>query len=123
MLEATGIRVALPDRSRRSLFGRSPPLEILKGVDLSVGRGETVGIVGESGSGKSTFARALLRFHRPTAGRILFDGQDITALPEHALRDVRQRLQIVFQDSKSALNPRLRIGDILVEPLRSFGRL
>lgn len=123
LLDASDIRVALPDRSRKRLFGTAPLLEILKGVDIRVAPGETIGIVGESGSGKSTLARTLLRFHRPTAGRIVFDGVDITELSEVELRPIRSRLQIVFQDSKAALNPRLTIGAILVEPLLSFRRI
>jgi peptide/nickel transport system ATP-binding protein len=122
MLEVRDLRIALPDRSRKPVFGAAPLLEILKGIDLSVAPGETIGLVGESGSGKSTLARALLRLYRPSAGRIVFEGQDITDLPESALRPLRARMQIVFQDSQSALNPRLTIGAALAEPFLSYGR-
>ena len=122
MLEVRDLRIALPDRSRKPVFGPAPLLEILKGIDLSVAPGETIGLVGESGSGKSTLARALLRLYRPSAGRIVFEGQDITALPESELRPLRARMQIVFQDSQSALNPRLTIGTALAEPFLSYGR-
>ena len=122
MLEVRNLRIALPDRSRKPVFGAAPLLEILKGIDLSVAPGETIGLVGESGSGKSTLARALLRLYRPSAGRIIFEGQDITDLPESALRPLRARMQIVFQDSQSALNPRLTIGTALAEPFLSYGR-
>jgi peptide/nickel transport system ATP-binding protein len=122
MLEVRNLRIALPDRSRKPIFGAAPLLEILKGIDLSVAPGETIGLVGESGSGKSTLARALLRLYRPSAGRIVFEGQDITDLPESALRPLRARMQIVFQDSQSALNPRLTIGTALAEPFLSYGR-
>ena len=122
MLEVRNLRIALPDRSRKPVFGHAPLLEILKGIDLSVAPGETIGLVGESGSGKSTLARALLRLYRPSAGRIVFEGQDITDLPESALRPLRARMQIVFQDSQSALNPRLTIGTALAEPFLSYGR-
>lgn len=122
MLEVRNLRIALPDRSRKPVFGAAPLLEILKGIDLSVAPGETIGLVGESGSGKSTLARALLRLYRPSAGRIVFEGQDITDLPESALRPLRARMQIVFQDSQSALNPRLTIGTALAEPFLSYGR-
>ena len=74
MLEVRDLRIALPDRSRKPVFGPAPLLEILKGIDLSVAPGETIGLVGESGSGKSTLARALLRLYRPSAGRIVFEG-------------------------------------------------
>ena len=122
MLEVRDLRIALPDRSRKPVFGPAPLLEILKGIDLSVAPGETIGLVGESGSGKSTLARALLRLYRPSAGRIVFEGQDITDLPESALRPLRARMQIVFQDSQSALNPRLTVGTALAEPFLSYGR-
>ena len=122
MLEVRDLRIALPDRSRKPVFGPAPLLEILKGIDLSVAPGETIGLVGESGSGKSTLARALLRLYRPSAGRIVCEGQDITALPESELRPLRARMQIVFQDSQSALNPRLTVGTALAEPFLSYGR-
>ena len=122
MLEVRGLHVALPDRGRKPVFGRAPLLEILKGIDLTVGAGETVGLVGESGSGKSTLARALLRLYRPSAGTIAFEGRDITSLDEAKLHPLRARMQIVFQDSQSALNPRLSIGIALAEPFLSYGR-
>ena len=122
MLEARNLHVALPDRGRKPVFGQPPLIEILKDVSLSVAPGETVGLVGESGSGKSTLARTLLRLYMPTAGTILFEGRDITALTEAELRPIRARMQIVFQDSQSALNPRLSIGTALAEPFLSYGR-
>ena len=122
MLEVRGLRVALPDRGGTPLFGRAPLLEILKGIDLSLAPGETLGLVGESGSGKSTLARALLRLYRPSAGSITFEGRDITLLAEADLRPLRAYMQIVFQDSQSALNPRLTIGSALAEPFLSYGR-
>ena len=122
MLEVRGLRVALPDRGHKPVFGRAPLLEILKGIDLIVAPGETVGLVGESGSGKSTLARALLRLYPLSAGTIRFEGRDITSLDESELRPLRARMQIVFQDSQSALNPRLRIGTALAEPFLSYGR-
>ena len=122
LLEVSGLRVALPDRGRKPVFGRAPLLEILKGIDLTVAPGETIGLVGESGSGKSTLARALLRLYRPSAGRIVFEGRDITDLDETDLRPLRARMQIVFQDSQSSLNPRLRVGTALAEPFLSYGK-
>jgi len=116
------LRVALPDRGRKPVFGRAPLLEILKGIDLTVAAGETVGLVGESGSGKSTLARALLRLYTPTAGTITFEGRDITRLDEAALHPLRARIQIVFQDSQSALNPRLTVGTALAEPFLAYGQ-
>lgn len=122
MLKATGVRLALPDRGRKPVFGRAPLIEILKGVQFAIAPGETVGLVGESGSGKSTLARTLLRLYLPTAGRITFEDRNITALPESELRPLRARMQIIFQDSQSALNPRLTVGTALAEPFLSYRR-
>jgi len=99
-------------------FGRRrPPVQAVDGVSLEVGRGETVGLVGESGSGKSTLGRALIRLLAPTSGAVEFDGVDITHLSGERLRRYRRRMQIVFQDPYGSLNPRMRVGAILREPL------
>src|SRR3981081_709720 len=86
-------------------------------VSLQVARGETLGLVGESGCGKSTLGRAVLQLLRPVAGRVLFDGQDLTAMQGDSLRRMRRRVQLIFQDPIESLNPRRRIGDIIAEPL------
>ena len=86
-------------------------------VSFSIERGETLGLVGESGSGKSTVARMVLGLIEPTRGAVLFDGQPITDLPQHRLRPLRRRMQVVFQDPFAALNPRMRVRDIVAEPL------
>ncbi|RVK30744.1 ATP-binding cassette domain-containing protein [Sinorhizobium meliloti] len=92
-------------------------LRSVDGVDLVVERGETVGLVGESGCGKSTLGKTLLRLVDPTAGRIEFKGQDITALDQGRLRNVRKSIQMIFQDPFASLNPRHTIGEILEAPL------
>jgi peptide/nickel transport system ATP-binding protein len=86
-------------------------------VSLQVARGETLGLVGESGCGKSTLGRAVLQLRRAVSGRVLFDGQDLTAMRGDALRRMRRRVQLIFQDPIASLNPRRRIGDIVAEPL------
>ncbi|MFN3616241.1 MAG: ABC transporter ATP-binding protein, partial [Rubrimonas sp.] len=91
---------------------------VVRDVSFAIGRGETFGLVGESGSGKSTIGRLALRLIEADAGRILFDGQDVRALPPAALARLRRRMQIVFQDPFSALDPRLRIGEALAQPIR-----
>jgi peptide/nickel transport system ATP-binding protein len=91
-------------------------------VSLDVLEGETLGLVGESGCGKSTTGKALMQLPPPTAGEVWFEGQDLTTLKGQALRQVRPRMQMIFQDPISSLNPRRRIFDIIVEPLRIWGR-
>ena len=90
-------------------------------VSFAIRSGETLGLVGESGSGKTTTARLILRLEEPDAGRIRFDGEDWLALSGKALRRRRRDLQIVFQDPQTALNPRMRVGDQIAEPLRVQG--
>jgi peptide/nickel transport system ATP-binding protein len=91
------------------------------GVSFEVERGETLSLVGESGCGKSTVGRAILRLFDVTAGQVVLDGRRIDDLSTGALRPVRRRMQVVFQDPFSSLNPRMRVKDIVAEPIRNFG--
>ncbi len=104
-------------RTGGDMFRRARLVNALRGVDLHVHRGETVALVGESGSGKSTLGRILLRLLDPSSGTVYFDGIDVFSLKREPLRRLRRRMQIVFQDSYGSLNPRMRIGNAVGEPL------
>lgn len=115
-LEVRGLRVEFP--LRRGGPGRARRrVRAVDGVDLAVAEGETVGLVGESGSGKTTLGRALLRLVEPAAGSVRFRGEDLLALAPRELRRRRRHLQMVFQDPWGSLDPRMRIGEALFEPL------
>jgi ABC-type glutathione transport system ATPase component len=122
LLIANGLFVSY-GKPRRSMFARSRRLgvPVLHGVNLEVRKGETVGIVGESGSGKTTLGRTLIGLVRPAAGSVQFDGVDIATLEERAMRPLRRRMQMIFQDPMSSLNPRHTIGRILTQPMRLHG--
>ena len=103
-------------------FGRGrKQLRAVDGVSFSIGRGETLGLVGESGCGKSTVGKAVLRLVEPTSGHVSLEGEEITGLGSAALLERRKRMQVIFQDPYSSLNPRMTAGEIVQEPLINFG--
>ena len=120
LLEATDLKVHFP--IRRGVFKRAVGyVKAVDGVSLTVRAGRTLALVGESGCGKTTVGKAILRLILPTAGRVVFAGSDLAALPRNELRARRGAMQIVFQDPYASLNPRMRVADILAEGMRSLG--
>jgi peptide/nickel transport system ATP-binding protein len=102
---------------RKGLFGKGPSVRAVHDVSFEIERGETFGLVGESGSGKTTTGRCILRLTEPTSGHVTFGGRDVLGLSRGDLRQTRRQMQIVFQDPYSSLNPRMRVSDIVEEPL------
>ncbi len=120
LLQVENLRVYFP--IRKGFFSRTTDfVRAVDDVSFTIYPGETVGLVGESGCGKTTLGRALLRLTEPTAGRILFEGTDLAALPAGELRHRRREFQLVFQDPYAALNPMLTVGEAILEPLRVHG--
>jgi peptide/nickel transport system ATP-binding protein len=109
------------DVAARGWFGGHRRLRAVDGVTLDIQRGETLALVGESGCGKTTLGRALLRLYAPSTGSIAYDGRDLATLTRDEQRDFRRRVQMVFQDPFTSLNPRMKVRDILTEPLRANG--
>jgi oligopeptide/dipeptide ABC transporter ATP-binding protein len=121
LIQLEDLKVYFPIKSGLVLDRHVGDIKAVDGVSLEIRRGETLGLVGESGCGKSTVGRAILRLYEPTAGRIVFDGQDITELGESDLRPLRRRMQMVFQDPYASLNPRHSVGRMISEPMRVHG--
>ncbi|MGH3116021.1 MAG: ABC transporter ATP-binding protein [Gaiellales bacterium] len=121
LVELEDLKVYFPIKSGVVLDRHVGDVKAVDGVSFEIRRGETLGLVGESGCGKSTVGRAILRLYEPTAGRIIFDGKDITTLGEADLRPLRRRMQMIFQDPYSSLNPRHSVGRMVSEPMRVHG--
>jgi oligopeptide transport system ATP-binding protein len=121
LIQVEDLKMYFPITSGVLLNRHVGDVRAVDGVSLAINKGETVGLVGESGCGKSTVGRTILRLYRPTAGRVIFDGQDITLAEGSTLRAVRRRMQMIFQDPYSSLNPRMTAAGIISEPLEIHG--
>ncbi len=121
LVEISNLKVYFPIKSGVVLDRHVGDIKAVDDVTLTVKRGETLGLVGESGCGKSTIGRAAIRLYEPTAGRIVFDGEDITDLSEVKMQPLRRRMQMIFQDPFASLNPRHSVGRIVGEPMRVHG--
>jgi oligopeptide transport system ATP-binding protein len=121
LLEVRGLAMHFPVSEGIVLSRKIGDVKAVDGVDFTINRGETLGLVGESGCGKTTTGRCILRLERPTAGEILFDGRDINRMQRSELVALRRRMQVIFQDPYSSLNPRMKVGDIIAEPIKVHG--
>ncbi|MBA3367581.1 MAG: ABC transporter ATP-binding protein [Geodermatophilaceae bacterium] len=121
LLDVSGLKVYFPIRSGIFFDRTIGHVKAVDGVDLSIRRGETYGLVGESGCGKSTFGRGVLRLNEPTEGKVVFDGVDVATLSGEKLRSMRRRLQMIFQDPLSSLDPRQNIESIMTEGMNAHG--
>jgi len=120
LLEVRKLQKFFPIKT--GLFGKvTGNVHAVDGVSFSIRKGETLALVGESGCGKSTVGRSILRLFDLTSGEVLLDGVRIDSLSASALRPLRKRIQVIFQDPFSSLNPRMRVHDIIAEPIRNFG--
>jgi len=117
LMEVKGLKMHFPVTQGIILQRQVGAVRAVDGLDFAIKKGETLGLVGESGCGKSTTGRAILQLYRPTAGQVLFEGQDLCKLDGEKLRMMRRKMQMIFQDPYASLNPRMTVGDIIGEPI------
>ena len=123
MLKCKDLEVSLPNLAEKSPFRPPPLVPVLSRINIDLHSGECLGVVGESGCGKTTLGKTLIRLHQPSSGSLMFKDIDITRLPERDLRPMRYDMQMIFQDPQSSLNPRRRIGESVIQPLKVYGKL
>src|SRR5579863_1501021 len=119
LVEVRGLRMHFPITEGIVARRKIGAVRAVDGVDLTIRRGETLGLVGESGCGKSTLSRAVLQLIKPTAGQVALEGQELTSMGPANLLRTRQRMQMIFQDPFSSLNARMTVGEIINEPLEN----
>ncbi|MDH7489067.1 MAG: dipeptide ABC transporter ATP-binding protein [Anaerolineae bacterium] len=117
LVKVEGLKMYFPITQGIVIQRHIGDIKAVDGIDFFIRRGETLGLVGESGCGKSTTGRAVLQLYRPTAGSVYFEGQDLTKLKGEKLRQMRRKMQMIFQDPYASLNPRMTVGNIIGEPL------
>ena len=121
LLEVRGLAMHFPISEGVVFSRRIGEVRAVDGIDFIIKRGETLGLVGESGCGKTTTGRCILRLEKPTAGQVLFAGRDISRMERQELTRLRRRVQVIFQDPYSSLNPRMKVGEIIGEPIKVHG--
>ena len=121
ILSVNDLKIHFGVRSGLFLRTGAEAIKAVDGVSFDVRRGETLGLVGESGCGKTTTGRAILRLTEPTSGEVRFEGEDVVSANHDELRQLRRKMQMVFQDPYASLNPRQSVGDLIAEPIRVHG--
>ena len=117
LIEVKDLKMYFPVTKGIVLRRKIGDVKAVDGLTFSIRKGETLGLVGESGCGKSTTGRALIQLYKPTTGEVIFHGTDLTKLPPEQMRQMRRKVQMIFQDPYASLNPRMTVGDIIAEPI------